>query len=93
MGWFSIGNGRRCKKICHSAGTLSYILPSFLTYAITEPSAIVELAIDNTRGILYTLSENNSIELYDLGSDGKSTSRIVSLSHSNLEHQVSKLLK
>ncbi|CAI6369245.1 unnamed protein product [Macrosiphum euphorbiae] len=93
LGWFSIGNGRRCKKVCHSTGTLSYILPSFLTYAITEPSAIIEVAVDNTRHILYTLTENSSIEMYDLGSDGKSTSRIVSLSHSNLEHQVSKLLR
>ncbi|XP_015372250.1 PREDICTED: nuclear pore complex protein Nup155-like [Diuraphis noxia] len=93
LGWFSIGNGRRCKKVCHSTGTLSYILPSFLTYAITEPSAIIDVAVDNTRHILYTLSENSSIEMYDLGSDGKSTSRIVSLSHSNLEHQVSKLLR
>lgn len=93
MGWFSIGSGRRCKKVCHSAGTLSYILPSFLSYAITEPSAIVEIAVDNTRHIIYTLSENSSIELYDLGYDGKSTSRVVSLSHSNLEHQVSKMLR
>ncbi|KAL5232826.1 hypothetical protein ACI65C_000236 [Semiaphis heraclei] len=93
LGWFSIGNGRRCKKVCHSTGTLSYILPSFLTYAITEPSAIIDVAVDNIRHILYTLSENSSIEMYDLGSDGKSTSRIVSLSHSNLEHQVSKLLR
>ncbi|KAF0760027.1 nuclear pore complex protein Nup155-like [Aphis craccivora] len=93
LGWFSIGNGRRCKKICHSTGTLSYILPSFLTHAITEPSAIIEIAVDNTRHILYTLSENSSIVMYDLGSDGKSTSRIVSLSHSNLEHHVSKLLR
>ncbi|XP_025209018.1 nuclear pore complex protein Nup155-like isoform X2 [Melanaphis sacchari] len=93
LGWFSIGNGRRCKKVCHSAGTLSYILPSFLTHAITEPSAIIEIVVDNIRHILYTLTENSSIEMYDLGSDGKSTSRIVSLSHSNLEHQVSKLLR
>ncbi|XP_060869105.1 nuclear pore complex protein Nup155-like isoform X2 [Metopolophium dirhodum] len=93
LGWFSIRNGSRCKKICHSAGSLSYILPSFLTYMITEPSAIIEIAVDNTRHILYTLAENSSIELYDLGSDGNSTSQIVSLSHSNLEHQVSKLLR
>ncbi|XP_050420634.1 nuclear pore complex protein Nup155 isoform X2 [Adelges cooleyi] len=93
LGWFSIGSGRRCKKVCHSAGTLSYILPSFLSYAITEPSAIVEIAVDNTRHIIYTLSENSSVELYDLGYDGKSTSRVVSLSHSNLEHQVSKMLR
>lgn len=91
LGWFSIRNGSRCKIVCHSASTLSYILPSFLTYAMTEPSAIIEIAVDNTRHILYTLAENNSIELYDLGLDGKSTSRIVSLSYSNLEHQVSKL--
>jgi len=93
LGWFSIGNGRRCKKICHSAGTLSYILPSFLSYVINEPSTIVEIAVDNTRHILYTLTENSSIDLYDLGSNGKSTSRIISLSHSSLEHQVSKLLR
>lgn len=93
MGWFSIGNGRRCKKVCHSARTLSYILPSFLTSAIAEPSAIIEIAIDNTRHILYTLTENNSIEMYDLGSDGKSTSRVISLSYSNIQHQVSKVLR
>ncbi|XP_050544932.1 nuclear pore complex protein Nup155 isoform X2 [Daktulosphaira vitifoliae] len=93
LGWFSIGNGRRCKKVCHSAGTLSYIIPSFLSYAITEPSAIIEIAVDNIRHIIYTLSENSTIELYDLGYDGKSTSRVVSLSYSNLEHQVSKMLR
>jgi hypothetical protein len=34
------------------------------------------LAIDNSRNILYTLSENSIIEVYDLGTDGRSTNKV-----------------
>ena len=36
--------------------------------------------IDNSRHVLYTRSDNNTITAYDLGSDGKGLRRVASIS-------------
>ncbi|KAK9883024.1 hypothetical protein WA026_001236 [Henosepilachna vigintioctopunctata] len=82
-GWF----GKRCKKINHSSSTLSFLVPAFLNAALGEEDGISQLAVDNTRHILYVLTEKGSIEVCDLGEKGTTYSRITKLSQSNLVQQ------
>ncbi|XP_042856337.1 nuclear pore complex protein Nup155-like [Penaeus japonicus] len=76
-GWFS----RKCQKVNHSRSTLSYLLP-FLAFSEDDPVNQVE--VDDSRHILYTLSEKGTITVYDLDADGKNMSRVVAIPHNNI---------
>ncbi|XP_075969524.1 nuclear pore complex protein Nup154 [Anticarsia gemmatalis] len=73
LGWF----GKHCKKVNHSTSTLSFLVPSFLSAALYDEDPIVKIEVDNSRHILYTLSEKGCIEVFDLGTDGEGLSRVV----------------
>uniref|UniRef100_A0A4X2JYW2 Nucleoporin 155 n=1 Tax=Vombatus ursinus TaxID=29139 RepID=A0A4X2JYW2_VOMUR len=75
-GWFS----QRCRKINHSKSSLSFLVPSLLQFTFSEDDPIVQIAIDNSRNILYTRSERGVIQVYDLGQDGKGICRVASVS-------------
>ncbi|XP_064356435.1 nuclear pore complex protein Nup155-like isoform X1 [Dromaius novaehollandiae] len=75
-GWFS----QRCRKINHSKGTLSFLIPSLLQFTFSEDDPVVQIAIDNSRNILYTRSEKGVLQVYDLGQDGQGMTRVTSLS-------------
>ncbi|KAM8961578.1 nuclear pore complex protein Nup155 [Pelodytes ibericus] len=79
-GWFS----QRCRKINHSKSTLSFLVPSLLQFTFSEDDPIVQIAIDNTRDILYTRSEKGVLQVYDLGPDGHGMSRVTCLSQSSI---------
>lgn len=81
--WFQ----RKCRKVNHSSGALSFLVPSFLNATFSGEDAIVQLAVDNTRNILYTRSEKGTIQVFDLGSDGKSTSYVASLTQDKITHK------
>lgn len=87
--WF----GKRWKKINHSTSTLSFLVPSFLNVALGEEDAIVEISIDNSRHILYTLSEKGSIEVYDMGDKGTNMSRVTKVSQASLVQQAMNVVK
>ena len=56
---------------------------------------LLQIEIDNSRHIVYTLSEKGTVSVYDLGQDGKSTTKIISMSHNNIINaalQVAKLV-
>ncbi|XP_071552896.1 nuclear pore complex protein Nup155 isoform X3 [Panulirus ornatus] len=76
-GWFS----RKCQKVNHSRSAISYLLP-FLAFSEDDP--INQVEVDDSRHILYTLSDKGTITVYDLDSDGKSMSRVVSVPHNNI---------
>ncbi|XP_045785150.1 nuclear pore complex protein Nup154 [Maniola jurtina] len=80
LGWF----GKHCKKVNHSTSALSFLVPSFLNAALYDEDSIVKIEVDNTRHILYTLSEKGCIEVFDLGSDGESLTRVVRLSQGKI---------
>jgi len=67
-GWFS----KRCRKMNHSQGKLTYLVPNFLRFTTNDP--IVDMCVDDSRHILYALSNKGTIQVYDLGdnSDGMS---------------------
>uniref|UniRef100_A0A2I3HXB7 Nucleoporin 155 n=1 Tax=Nomascus leucogenys TaxID=61853 RepID=A0A2I3HXB7_NOMLE len=75
-GWFS----QRCRKINHSKSSLSFLVPSLLQFTFSEDDPILQIAIDNSRNILYTRSEKGVIQVYDLGQDGQGMSRVASVS-------------
>jgi nuclear pore complex protein Nup155 len=45
------------------------------------------LAVDNTRNILYTRSEKGTIQVYDLGADGKDTRYVASMNQETIAHK------
>nr|CAD7455399.1 unnamed protein product [Timema tahoe] len=79
-GWF----GKRYKKVNHSTSILSYLVPSFLNFAFSDDSAITQISIDNSRHILFTLTDKGAIEVYDLGSDGNSAIKVTSFSQNTI---------
>ncbi|XP_063996077.1 nuclear pore complex protein Nup155 [Pogoniulus pusillus] len=74
-GWFS----QRCRKINHSRSMLSFLVPSFLQFTFSQDDPVVQIAIDNSRNILYTRSEKGVLQVYDLGQDGEGMTRVTSL--------------
>lgn len=44
----------------------------------------LKVEVDDSRHILYTLSDRGTVTVYDLGADGKSTSRVVCVPHNNI---------
>lgn len=80
MGWF----GKHCKKVNHSTSALSFLVPSFLNAALYDEDPIVKIEIDNSRHILYALSEKGCIEVFDLGKDGEGLSRVVRLTQGKI---------
>ncbi|KAB1281214.1 Nuclear pore complex protein Nup155 [Camelus dromedarius] len=79
-GWFS----QRCRKINHSKSSLSFLVPSLLQFTFSEDDPIVQIAIDNSRNILYTRSEKGVIQVYDLGHDGQGMNRVASVSQNSI---------
>ncbi|XP_064606018.1 nuclear pore complex protein Nup155-like [Liolophura sinensis] len=74
-GWFS----RKCRLINHSTGLLSYFMPSFLNFSISEEDPLVQIAVDNSRNIVYTRSEKCTIKVYDLGADGTGMCQVTAI--------------
>uniref|UniRef100_UPI00358E3E7A nuclear pore complex protein Nup155-like isoform X2 n=1 Tax=Myxine glutinosa TaxID=7769 RepID=UPI00358E3E7A len=79
-GWF----GQCCRKINHSRSSLSLFIPAVLQFSFSEEDPLMQIAVDHSRHILYTRSEKGTIQVFDLGSDGQSTSRVASLSHGTI---------
>ncbi|XP_066922124.1 nuclear pore complex protein Nup155-like [Clytia hemisphaerica] len=61
--WF----GKQCYKINHSSSKMSFLVPNFVTNAIYKEDAISQLAVDNSRGILYYRTEEGNIKVCYLG--------------------------
>ncbi|CAL8471349.1 g10891 [Coccomyxa elongata] len=64
---------KRCYKKDLTSSWMPYLpsLPSYFNSLLPRPSPILEIAIDAERNILYTRSQNSSIQVFDLGADGK----------------------
>ncbi|KAG0722258.1 Nuclear pore complex protein Nup155 [Chionoecetes opilio] len=85
-GWFS----RKCQKVNHTRSAISYLLP-FLAFSEDDP--INQVEVDDSRHILYTLSDRGTVTVYDLGEDGKTTSRVVSVPHNNIMNSALQVAK
>jgi nuclear pore complex protein Nup155 len=71
-GWFS----KRARKINHTRGIMS----ALTSYWSAKP-AIIDIVIDESRNILYTLSARGAIEVYDLGTDGLGFQHVAAMSN------------
>ncbi|KAI5633066.1 hypothetical protein NE865_14194 [Phthorimaea operculella] len=89
LGWF----GKHCKKVNHSTSALSFLVPSFLNAALYDEDPIVKIEVDNSRHILYTLSEKGCIEVFDLGPDGETISKVVRLTQGNIVSSAVEIVK
>ncbi|KAJ1351276.1 hypothetical protein KIN20_007258 [Parelaphostrongylus tenuis] len=69
-GWF--GGGRKCRIVNKSVTLLSTLIP-FLGPGSEE---LEQIAVDQSRNILYCLGKNGSIQVFDLGIDGVECSRV-----------------
>lgn len=58
-------------------------MPTFLSAALYDEDPIVKIEVDNSRHILYTLTEKGCIEVFDLG-DGDGLSRVVRLTQGKI---------
>ncbi|XP_065211453.1 nuclear pore complex protein Nup155 isoform X2 [Planococcus citri] len=84
--------GKRCRKVNHSSSTLSVLIPSFLN-VFNEIDALVQISVDDSRHVLYTLSAKGSIEMYDLGENGQSMSKIASYNHNTILNYVVRIME
>ncbi|CAH0604650.1 unnamed protein product [Chrysodeixis includens] len=89
LGWF----GKHCKKVNHSTSTLSFLVPTFLSAALYDEDPIVKIEVDNSRHILYTLSEKGCIEVFDLGVDGEGLSRVMRLTQGKIVSSAVEIVK
>lgn len=65
------------------------LIPSFLN-VFNEIDELVQISVDDSRNVLYTLSAKGSIEMYDLGENGQSMSKIASYNHTTILNYVIK---
>uniref|UniRef100_S4RQG5 Nucleoporin 155 n=1 Tax=Petromyzon marinus TaxID=7757 RepID=S4RQG5_PETMA len=79
-GWFS----HRCRKINHSKSFLWGLMPSVLQFGFSEEDPVVQIAMDDSRHVLYTRTERGCLQVFDLGADGHGMTRVASLSHSSI---------
>ncbi|XP_033237029.1 nuclear pore complex protein Nup154 isoform X1 [Drosophila pseudoobscura] len=85
--WF----GKRCKKINLSQNLVSYMVPSFLK-VFSEVDPIQTIAIDNSRRLLYILTENGSIEAWDIGSNYANVRRLSKITQSDITNKAVSLI-
>lgn len=69
------------------------MVPSFLNAALYEDDPIIRIEVDNSRHILYTLSEKGNIEMFDLGNKGDSIKKIVKLTQSKIVSNANDIIK
>ncbi|XP_075151882.1 nuclear pore complex protein Nup154 isoform X2 [Haematobia irritans] len=86
--WF----GKRCKKINHSQGIVSYMTPSFLK-VFSENDPIVRMATDKSRNLLYVLTEKSCIEVWDMGQDINSMCRITKVTQNEISQSAGNIIK
>lgn len=85
--WF----GKRCKKI-NLHGVMSAMVPGFLKM-FSEVDAIAKIVVDDTRHLLYTLTEKGAIEAWDIGKEASDAKRVARLSQNEIVQRASSILK
>ncbi|SPP81701.1 blast:Nuclear pore complex protein Nup155 [Drosophila guanche] len=85
--WF----GKRCKKINHSQNLVSYMVPNFLK-VFSEVDPIQRIAIDNSRRLLYVLTEHGSIEAWDIGTNYANVRRLSRITQNEITSRAVSLI-
>nr|CAA76635.1 Nup154 [Drosophila melanogaster] len=85
--WF----GKRCKKINLSQGLVSYMVPSFLK-VFSEVDPIEHIEIDNSRKLLYVLTEKGVIEAWDISTSYTTARRLGRITQNDITNQAVSLI-
>lgn len=83
-GWFS----RRCSKINITGSVFDNFIPSFFSFG-THGDGIKQIAVDDSRSLLYVLRETSSVSCYELTKNG--VNRCVFYSFSSMISQAQML--
>ncbi|CAG2238962.1 NUP155 [Mytilus edulis] len=70
-------------------GLFIFQIPSFLNFSFSEDDPLVQLCIDKSRNILYARTEKGTIQVFDLGQDGKSIGKVTSVPLATIVHNAS----
>lgn len=76
----------RCDKINITKSLISHLLPAISFFTSSED--LVQISVDNTRNLLYTLGERGSIQCIDLGVDGTRIDKVKSLSIDEIRKEI-----
>ncbi|KAM7533061.1 hypothetical protein Aperf_G00000120173 [Anoplocephala perfoliata] len=87
-----------CSITNHTASPLSFLLPTILTAGFRSTGAITQIAVDSRRRLLWTLSENSHLAVYQYDVPGTKTaanflSSLSSLTSSELAYRASSVLQ
>lgn len=85
----------KCRKINHSSGTwkMLNILPSFLRSNPEPVDSLIDLAVDEARNVLYTLSLGGNIGIFFLGGKVKNVVSPLILREFNVIRETQKFLE
>ncbi|XP_065080595.1 nuclear pore complex protein Nup154 [Ochlerotatus camptorhynchus] len=86
--WF----GKRSKKVNHSQGLMSHLVPGIFK-VFSENDSISKITIDNSRRLLYALTEKGAIEAWDIGTDANSVRRIARISQNDIASSAGNILR
>ncbi|OMJ19767.1 putative nucleoporin [Smittium culicis] len=75
-GWIN----KKCRIVNLTSSLISIFIPTLFSFK--NDDHVLSFAVDNERGILYTLSRNSIIEVISLGKDGTKFDRIIQ--HKNI---------
>lgn len=64
--WFS----SRCAKICHTSGAAKSLAWSFSSFSGGQKEYVEQIAVDDSRDMLYTLSSASNIRVFHIKPDG-----------------------
>ena len=85
----------KCRKINHSSGTwkMLNILPSFLRPTPGPIDSLIDLAVDETRNVLYTLSLGGNLGIFFLGGKVKNIVSPLIIREFNVIREAQKFLE
>ncbi|BHF82333.1 hypothetical protein SprV_0802547000 [Sparganum proliferum] len=87
-----------CNLKNHSSSGLSFLLPSIFTVGFRPSGSLIQIAVDSSRGLLYTLSANSNLAVYQYADPhGKSApgslTKLASLSGSDLASRAASVVR
>jgi len=85
-GWFD----SQTKRVNLSHSKFHYFVPSFFNF--NDADSIQQIELDETRNVLYTRSENSTIQVFYLGLNGMETSKISYLTSNAIASKAASLI-
>ena len=70
---------------------LSFLVPSFVSAALYEEDALVQIEVDDSRSVLYTRSEKGVVSVFDLGRPGDETVLVCSITQAQIVQEAARV--